>query len=443
MHFSYFQTWFDAAEFKRRHEKVYEAIGNAAVAVVQGGGPVGGFETFRQNNDFFYLCGVEVPQAYLVLDARCRGAILYLPHGDERVASIEGKEPCAEDRVELMALTGCMDVRALECLEEDLQHASLVYTPYAPAEGALACQDTLHYQAKLNGNDPWVNHQSREAFFRAKLKERIIGVELRDLSAILFALRLHKSAAEIRVMHQTGQLSAMGVVEAMKQTRAGMYEYQLGAIADKIFIENGARGAGYRPIIATGRNIWMMHYYRNNCTLENGEWVLMDYAPDLCNYTNDIGRMWPVNGTYSSVQRELYSVVVKYHQTLLEVLRPGVLPAEMLREAAQRMEPYLQKHPFSKAIYGDAVKRMIASDKALTHQVGLSVHDGSTYTDKSTPFKPGLVFALDPQLWVPEEELYVRVEDTVVITDQGVESFTSLAPHELDEVEALVGKGLS
>lgn len=441
MNFSYYQSWFDAAEFKMRHEQVYKSIGSEAVAVLQGGGPVGGFETFRQTNDFFYLCGVEVPQAYLVLDARSRGAILYLPHGDARMASIEGKEPCAEDRDELIARTGCVDVRASECLEKDLQRASVVYTPFAPAEGALACQDTLRHQAKLNASDPWVNQQSREAFFAAKLKERISGVEIRDLSSIFFGMRLHKSAAEINVMRHTGKLSAMGVVEAMKQTRAGMYEYQLGAIADKIFIENGARGAGYRPIIATGRNIWMMHYYRNNCTLENGEWVLMDYAPDLCNYTNDIGRMWPVNGTYSPVQRELYGVVVKYHQTLLEVLRPDVMPAEILREAAQKMEPYLQRQPFSKPIYAEAVKRMIASDKALTHQVGLSVHDGASCTDKINPFKPGLVFALDPQMWVPEEELYVRVEDTVVITDQGVESFTSLAPHELDEVEALVGKG--
>lgn len=441
MNFSYYQSWFDAVEFMRRHEQVYEAIGNEAVAVVQGGGPVAGFETFRQTNDFFYLCGVEVPQAYLVLDARSRGAILYLPHRDVCMASIEGKEPCLEDRDELMALTGCIDVRALECLEKDLQHVSILYTPYAPTEGALACQDTLRHQTKLNNTDPWVNHQSREAFFCAKLKERIAGVEVRDLSPILFGLRLHKSDAEIRLMRQTGKLSAMGVIEAMKQTRAGMYEYQLGAIADKLFIENGARGAGYRPIIAAGRNIWMMHYYRNNCLLEEGEWVLMDYAPDLCNYTNDIGRMWPVNGRYSPVQRELYGVVVKYHQTLLEVLRPGVLPGELLKEASQKMEPYLKTHPFSKAIYETAVKRMMASDKALTHPVGLSVHDGSAYTDKSNPFKPGLAFALDPQLWVPEEELYVRVEDTVVITEQGVESFTSLAPHELDEVEALVGKG--
>jgi len=147
MNFSYYQSWFDAAEFNMRHDLVYEAIGNKAVAVLQGGGPVGGFETFRQTNDFFYLCGVEVPQAYLVLDARSRGAILYLPHGDARMASIEGKEPCAEDRDELIARTGCVDVRASECLERDLQNASVVYTPFAPAEGALACQDTLRYQA--------------------------------------------------------------------------------------------------------------------------------------------------------------------------------------------------------------------------------------------------------------------------------------------------------
>jgi Xaa-Pro aminopeptidase len=223
MRFSYYQKCFDAAEFIARHEKIYEAIGTKAVAVVQGGGPVAGFETFRQTNDFFYLSGVEVPQAYLLLDGRNKTTILYLPHGDEQLADMEGREPCAEDREELMALTGCSDVRPLECLEKDLQGVNILYTPLAPAEGVFACQDTLRHQAQVNARDPWVNHQSREAYFSARLQERIPDVEIRDFSPILFGFRMYKSPAELKVMRRTGQLSALGIMEAMKQTRPGRH----------------------------------------------------------------------------------------------------------------------------------------------------------------------------------------------------------------------------
>ena len=128
-------------------------------------------------------------------------------------------------------------------------------------------------------------------------------------------------------MRRTGRLSARAVAEAMRSTRPGVSEYQLGAVADYFYPRNGARGEGYRPIIAAGANIWHVHYYRCDGALRDGDLVLMDYAPDLCHYTNDIGRMWPVNGMYSPVQRELYGFMVEYHKAVLARIRPGVLPA--------------------------------------------------------------------------------------------------------------------
>lgn len=440
--FPYYQTWFEAAEFKQRHARLYEAIGREAVAVLRGAGPVAGYEIFRQTNEFFYLTGIEVPQACLMLDGRARRAILYLPHGDAQTAAAEGAEPSAEDRDRLILLTGCDDVRGIEALEGDLRGVRVIYTPHAAAEGWLACQDTLRQQARLIQGDPWDQRPSREAYFIGLLARRVPGAEIRDLSPLLFSLRSLKSEAELRVMRRAGELSALAVCEAMRQTRPGLFEYQLGAIADTIFVGQGARGGGYRPIIAAGKNIWLMHYFRNNCTLDAGELVLMDYAPDLCNYTSDMGRMWPVNGIYSPAQRELYGLVVAYHQALLAVLRPGVFPAQMLQEAAAAMEPYMRQARFSKPIYEQAARRLLASDKALSHPVGMAVHDGCAYISKTEPFQPGLVFALDPQLWVPEEQLYVRVEDTVAITENGVENLTAAAPHSLDEIEALVGCAL-
>ena len=160
----------------------------------------------------------------------------------------------------------------------------------------------------------------------------------------------------------------------------------------------------------------------------------MDVAPDVANYTNDIGRMWPVNGKYDDLQRQLYGFMVELHKALLKCLRPGVLPAHVSREARELVRPLVSRMKFKNPNHERGVMKALESDGHLTHLVGMAVHDVGAY--KTEPFKPGCVFALDPQMWIPEEKIYIRVEDTVVITETGVESLTSAAPLELDDVES-------
>jgi Xaa-Pro aminopeptidase len=253
-------------------------------------------------------------------------------------------------------------------------------------------------------------------------------------------MRLMKTPREVELMRRVGRLTAKAVVEAMRITRPGLFEFELAAVADYLYLRSGACGAGYRAIAASGANIWNAHYYRNDSLLQSGDLVLLDYAPDVNCYTSDIGRMWPVNGTYSAVQRELYGFVVEYQKILLKVIRPTLTVTELVQEAAELIKPVWAEWNWSKPEYRDAAKKMIESDVAFTHPVGMAVHDVGAY--KQAPLQPGLVFALDPQLWVPDEELYIRVEDTVVVTPDGVESLTKDAPLELDAVEQLVQHGI-
>ena len=215
-----------------------------------------------------------------------------------------------------------------------------------------------------------------------------------------------------------------------------MREYHLQAIADRVFRENGARREGYCAIIASGANIWHGHYNRNDCLLHDGDLVLMDYAPDVCNYTNDIGRMFPVNGRYSPLQRGLYGFIVEYHKALLKRLRPGLTPTDVLADAAEEMRAVIGRTRFSKPIYAAAAERTLKFRGHLSHPVGMAVHDVGSYFE--TPLTPGLVISIDPQMWIPEERLYIRVEDTVAITQTGVEILTANVPIEPDEVEALM-----
>ncbi len=432
----HFQTDFDAAEFTARRGRVMDAIGEHAVAVLQGSPATGAFDLFRQHNDFYYLCGVEVPHAYLLIDGRTRTGTLYLPERDEKHERSEGAIMSCSDEEQVRELTGVDAIKPPDRLADDLIGASKVFANHSEAEGRMACQDTLRHARSMIDADRWDRSESREARFRETMRALVPQSELCDLSPILQSMRLIKSPAEVDLMRRAGELTALAVAGAMRCTRAGLYEYHLAAQADMVFLAGGARHGGYRPIVAGGENIWNAHYFRNDCPLVDGELVLMDYAPDLGCYTSDIGRMWPVGGTYSDWQRELYGFIVAYHKILLRLIRPGVKPRQIYEEAAAVAQPLVEDVRWSIPSFQQAARDVLTFQKHLTHPVGMAVHDVGSYHDD--PLRPGIVFALDPQMWVRDQQLYIRVEDTVIVTDDGVENLTAAAPLELDDVERVM-----
>jgi len=432
----YFQTAFDVAEFRQRRHQIAQAIGSGAVAVLQGAPESGAFDVFRQANEFFYLSGVEVPHAYLLIRGTSGESTLYLPRHDPKHERSEGAMLHADEPETVARITGIENIKPLESLKDDLACGSIVFTPFAPAEGRLVCRDTAQHALSSRARDPWDGRESSEQRFRELLQRTCAIKSVRDLSPTLDALRIIKSEAEISVMREAGRLSAIGVMEAMRCSRPGAFEYELATTAEYIFAVHGARGSGYRPIVASGRNIWNAHYYRNNCKLRAGDLVLMDCAPDYCNYTSDIGRMWPVDGTYQPWQRELYGFIVEYHQTLLSKIRPGVTAAQIHQECAAHMAPLIQNMHWTKPSFKHAAEETLRFQGHLSHGVGMAVHDAGNY--QTGVLRPGMVFAVDPQMWVKEEALYIRVEDTVVVTEKGVENLTAQAPLELDAVEWMI-----
>lgn len=431
-----FQTDFSADELAERRRLLLAGL-EPGLVVLAGAPEVPGYDPIRQDNDFYYLTGVEVCHAYLTLDVKTGRGVLYLPPHDPKHEQTDGPSLCADDGDFVRSRTGIDEVRPVSRLIADLTGLEgTLWLARAPAENTRQCQDTLrHWQRRILA-DPLDARLSREAHLLARLAQLSPRAEFRDLSPVLHRQRLVKSPAELTLLRHAGRLTALACQEAMKTSRAGVFEYQLGAVADYVFLAGGARAAGYRPIIATGANIWMMHYWRNHTALRDGELVLFDYAPDFRYYTSDIGRMWPVNGTYSPAQRELYGFVLEHHGVLLSLIRPHVTKAQVLAEAAAKLRPVVEARTWSKPIYREAALRLLANSRPLSHGVGMPVHESATWYDR--PMAPGLVFALDPELVVPEEELYIRVEDTVAVTETGCENLTSGCPRELDEVEALL-----
>jgi Xaa-Pro aminopeptidase len=443
-----YQTDFTKEEFAERRSKVFTAIGTNAIAVVQGAAGIPGFTPFRQSNTLYYLTGLETAHAYLLMNGKNKQSVLYLPHRDEGMERGQGKVLSAEDSELIKQLTGVEQVKAIEFLSADLvgtglirPPAPLLYTEFSPTEAGNDSRDELLYAQARTASDPWDGLPSRQALFMDKLRERFPQFDIQDLSPILDAMRVIKSAKEIELIRKATHIAGMGIIEAMKSTQPGVYEYQLDAAAKYMFYMNGARGDGYPSIIGGGTNAYMGHYFHKTDVLKDGDLVLMDYAPDYRYYTSDVTRIWPVNGKFNAEQKELYNFIVAYRDALFKYIKPGATSDEVLDGAAADMKQYMVGKKFVKPAHLKAVEDGIRFRGHFQHPVGMAVHDVGRI--HGIRLQPGMIFTIDPMIWIHEERLYVRIEDVALVTSDGVENLSGFVPSRLEDVEATIKeKGL-
>ncbi len=439
---------FPAEEFRQRRARVLDAVGPGGIALLQGAPSPLGYVRFRQTNSFYYLSGVESPHAYLLLDGRTRRTRLYLPPRDERREASEGRILTASDRELALERTGVAEVHPTWKLSDHLARMAwsgnppVVHTPLAPAEGAAMSRDLATRGNADRANDPWDGRESREAVFVARLASRFPRLAIRDLTPILDALRLVKSENEIRLIRRATDLSGLALMEAMRSTRPGIREHELDAVGKFVFFRNGAQSDAYYSLVATGTNAWYPHYHRGASELLDGQLLLMDYAPDVGYYTSDVTRMWPVNGTFNEWQRDLYGFYLACYQALLASIRPGEV-ATAMGEAATRMEAIVAEWPFTRPHFRTAAEAFVAAYRSradsnpgsMGHGVGMAVHDVG---ESDGALKPGMVFTIEPQFRVPADRIYIRLEDVLLITDDGVENLSDFVPLDIDAIEALM-----
>src|SRR5919112_1335388 len=361
----FFTTDFPPQEFAARRSKMYDAIGEGGLALVQGAAAPAGYTRFRQTNEFYYLCGVEVPHAYLLLNGSQRTAALYLPHRNEGRERGEGKMLSAEDAELVKQLSGVEAVYGTDLLGEHLARyargtqSRTLWTPFSPAEGTAMSRDLAVRAVADASSDPWDGTDSREGRLIAMLRTRFPQLEVRDLTPALDAARLIKSPREIELIRKATRLSGLALMEAMRSTVPGITEYELDAVAKYVYYRNGAQGDAYYSLIASGPNAIFPHYNAGKRRMLDGDFLLMDYAPDVGYYMSDVTRMWPVNGKFNAWQRELYGFYVECYQAILKHIRPGVTPAVIKGEALKDMEQALARTRFSKPIYERAARQFV------------------------------------------------------------------------------------
>ena len=444
-------------EFAERRARLMQQIGDG-VAIIQGTAETGNSLKFRQNNQFYYLTGVEVPRALLIVDGRAKRSTLFLPPRNEARERSEG--PVLVPGPDAAAITGIELVETREQFGAALKAVAATpraaFLPMRPEVLGGASVSDPRGRWTASANDPWDGGRSRETLFVEKVKAAAPPLDVQDLDPLLDALRFVKSPRELALIRESTRLAGLAMLEAMRSARVGMYEHEIEAIGDYIFKAHNAQGIAYFALVAAGKNAAYPHYHAGQTQIRDGDFVLFDYAPDYKYYASDVTREFPINGRFSPEQRDLYGIYVKLYTSLMTSIRSNVPVPEILKDAVAKMDAAIAAHPFTQPKFRAAAVRFADNYRrrlnppppadgaprrgggSLGHTVGMEVHDVNT--PHGDVLVPGMVFTIEPALTIPEDRVYIRLEDVIVITATGYENLSAFVPIEIDAIEKLMAE---
>ena len=365
---------------------------------------------FRQDDYFFYLTGIETPDAWLLLAATDAGqhqVTLFLPPRNPLMEQWTGRK--LGPGSDAVRLTGIDDVRSL-----DLEVLGKIIMDVAP--GTSGTVYTTAYRGE-----------------RGTPLAEIPGVDdggARNVIPILDSMRVVKDSVELTAMRRAIYITIEAHKAAMQVARPGMYEYQLEATIEYTFRNLGADRVGFPSIVGSGPNSTVLHYDVNRRKMEQGDLVVMDIGAEYGQYTADVTRTIPVGGRFTERQRAVYNLVLGTQRAAMESIRPGVTVRE-LNEAARR---YMRDHSGDLCSPQSCDRYFI---HGLSHWLGMRVHD----VGGDRPLESGMVLTVEPGIYIPEENLGVRVEDDVLVTEDGYEVLSAAAPRTIEEIENLMASG--
>lgn len=354
---------------------------------------------FRQDNDFWYLTGLDWPGAVLAMTEA--GAWLFTPEGTEPVP------PGFEGVLALDKLDVTLGRYAADGLWLPGGHSEFYSTWNSPGE-------------RRDFGDP-LGPSKRRVEWIAELRKRVEGEKVKALERRLTDLRQVKDRAEIELLRRACRVTGESLMEAIRGAKPGMKEREFQDALERGYLERGARWLAFPSIVGSGRNGTMVHYTENSAEFDRNELVVVDTGAEIGMYAADITRTFPVNGKFTPRQREVYEAVLAAQDAAIAALKPGVSLGKV-----------------------DAIARQVLKDRGFTqrmphltsHWVGLQVHDVGDY---SAALEPGMVVTVEPGIYLVDEEIGVRIEDVLVITENGAENLSGWIPRSVDDVEKLAG----
>lgn len=382
------------------------------------------FYPFRQNSDFFYLTGIDQEQSILLLFPDCPNPsykeVLFVRETSEHIKVWEGPK---YTKKQASATSGIKTVFWIENFDAIFK----MVTNWA---------DNIY----VNQNEHDRAHSdvdSRNLRFTRELKNHYPAHHFERVTPLVTRLREIKSQFEIDIIKHACSITEKGFRRILEFTKPGRWEYELEAEVSHEFTINRANGHAYTPIFASGENACILHYTNNNQQCKDGDLILMDFGAEYANYASDLSRTIPVNGRFTKRQKDIYEAVRRvmkeatqmlvvdnvlddYHKEVCKIMESELIALGVLdKTEVSRQDP---QKPLFKKYY----------PHGTSHFLGLDVHDvGNRYN----AFKPGMIFTCEPGIYLPDEGIGIRIENDILITENGPVDLMASIPIEVEEIE--------
>jgi Xaa-Pro aminopeptidase len=390
------------AEYHSRRAELRKSL-NGAMVLFGAQEPSDLHYAFFQEPNFLYLSGWREPGAAMILTPR--EEILFLPPRNPREEIFSGRKTSAEDP-DAVEKTG---------FEKVLPSAAIEATFLRLTESAR--------RVYLDSSDARAQ----------KLKTLATLHDLSEAAPQIARLRVVKSAAEIGLIEKSVEATVSAHLAAWKMVKPGLHEYEIAAAMTNVYFDLGCERSAYAPIVGSGANSVILHYMANRARVDRGDVVLMDVGAECSDYAADVTRTVPASGVFTPRQREIYEIVLGAQKAAIAAVKPGARmygPEDSLQQIAYR---YIDGH--GKDLHGDSLGHYFTH--GLGHFVGLDVHDPG---DVNKPLEAGMVITIEPGVYIPEEKIGIRIEDTLLVTQDGAKNLSGALPREPADIEKLVGK---
>ncbi len=382
---------------------------------------------FIQNSDLFWLSGVDQEESILILfpdhPVKAMQELLFLKETNEHIAIWEGAKLTKKQATDTSAIN---NIYWLDEFDQKLN--------------SLVLQAEHIYLNKNIHSRATSKTQTRDDRFRLMIQQKYPNKKICEIAPILHELRAVKSDEEIALMQSACNITEKGFRRILPIIKPGIMEYEIEAELIHEFISSRSSRFAYQPIIGSGKNSCVLHYIDNNNRCENGDILLMDFGAEYANYASDLTRTVPVNGVFSKRQKAVYNSVLHVMKEARKMLNAGVLLKDYESEVGKIMESELiklkliDKHDIIKQdAKRPAYKKYFMH--GTSHYLGLDVHDVG---NSKLPIQNGMVFTCEPGIYILEEELGIRIENNILVTNNGPLDLTKNVPIEVEEIEMLM-----
>lgn len=408
------------ADIKSRRERILNSLEEGSMLILYSGkGPVKSADetySFTPDRNFYYFTDLDIENAYLLIYKTESKIVekLFIERNDPKLARWVGEKPSKEH---------CSKFSKIQ--EEDISFLDELNGYIGDTLSRSNIKNVYLYL-----KSPHWENMTKEKQIAQETQRLFPHVSIKDVSAKIAELRTIKDEEEINNIKKAIEITREGILNLIKNAKPGMYEYELEAYFDFSLRKNGVKDFAFKPIVASGPNSTILHYSANNRKTQEGDLVLLDLGAQYNYYSGDISRTFPISRQFSPRQAEIYQIVLDAQKEVQSQAKPGLTLFEL--------------NEIAKKSLADSCKKigLIHSDEELSkyyfhsvsHFLGLDTHDVG---DRNIPLKPGMVVTNEPGLYIEEEGIGVRIEDDLLITENGCENLSREIPKEIEEIECI------